>query len=105
MIGTDDIKMSFIYKPATVSLVGDHAILDSSVDARFIDTKNRPALAQTFMDNSSGGIFTAVVNHLKSKGSPCDDVSDPNTGDGSGNSISKVTCLAPTSFSTSSALV
>ncbi|MFW6097823.1 MAG: nuclease, partial [Chloroflexota bacterium] len=31
----------------------------------------RPALAQTFEDNDSGGVFTAVVNHLKSKGSPC----------------------------------
>src|SRR5690606_12131230 len=33
--------------------------------------KNRPALAQTFMDYDSGGVFTAVVNHLKSKGSAC----------------------------------
>jgi predicted extracellular nuclease len=84
-IGTDAIKVAFIYKPSTVSLVGDYAILDSSVDDRFIDTKNRPALAQTFMDNETEGVFTAVVNHLKSKGSPCDDVGDPDTGDGSGN--------------------
>ncbi|MEJ2484639.1 MAG: hypothetical protein P8Y68_02785, partial [Anaerolineales bacterium] len=33
--------------------------------------KSRPALAQTFIDNSTGGVFTAVVNHLKSKGSSC----------------------------------
>ncbi len=57
-----------IYKPASVSLVGDYAILDSSVDSRFIDTKNRPTLAQTFMDNSNHGIFTVVVDHLHSKG-------------------------------------
>jgi len=69
-IGTDAIKVALIYKPATVSLVGDYAILDSSVDSRFIDTRNRPALAQTF-SNSEGGIFTVVVNHLKSKGSGC----------------------------------
>ena len=31
-----------------VKPVGDYAILDSSVDPRFIDTRNRPALAQTF---------------------------------------------------------
>ena len=33
---------------------------------------SRPALAQTFMDNATGGMFTVVVNHLKSKGSACD---------------------------------
>jgi predicted extracellular nuclease len=48
-IGGDAIKVAFIYKLAAVSLVGDYAVLDSSVDPRFIDTKNRPALAQTFM--------------------------------------------------------
>ena len=42
-IGTDAIKVAFIYKPATVSPVGDFAVLDSSVDPRFVDTKNRPA--------------------------------------------------------------
>jgi uncharacterized protein len=83
VIGTDEIKVAFIYKPASVSLVGEYAILDSSVDPRFIDTRNRPALAQTFMDDSTGGIFTVVVNHLKSKGSACD--GDPDLGDGAGN--------------------
>ncbi|MFQ5577316.1 MAG: isopeptide-forming domain-containing fimbrial protein, partial [Anaerolineae bacterium] len=47
--------------------------------------KNRPALAQTFRENATGELFTAVVNHLKSKGSACDDVGDPDTGDGQGN--------------------
>ncbi|MEN8114550.1 MAG: ExeM/NucH family extracellular endonuclease [Actinomycetota bacterium] len=74
VIGPDQIAVAYIYKPATVSLVGDFAALD---DPAFLDPnnlgsdKNRPALAQTFMDNNTGGIFTAVVNHLKSKGSPC----------------------------------
>jgi predicted extracellular nuclease len=84
-IGTDAIKVALIYKPASVDLVGGYAILDSSVDPRFIDTKNRPTLAQTFMDSSTGGVFTVAVNHLKSKGSDCNDVGDPDTGDGSGN--------------------
>lgn len=84
-IGTDAIKLALIYKPASVSLVGGYAILDSTVDPRFIDTKNRPTLAQTFMDNATGGIFTVAVNHLKSKGSDCNDVSDPDMGDGAGN--------------------
>jgi uncharacterized protein len=85
VIGTDQIKVAFVYKPERVTTVGDFAILDSSVDPRFIDTKNRPSLAQTFRTNDSGGIFTAVINHLKSKGSDCNDVGDPDTGDGAGN--------------------
>jgi predicted extracellular nuclease len=79
-IGTDEIKVAFIYKPATVSLVGDYAVLDDPAFTNPFneDTpKNRPALAQTFMDNSTGGIFTAVVNHFKSKGSACDPDFDP----------------------------
>ncbi len=85
VIGTDEIAVGLIYKPATVSPVGASAILDSSVDPRFNDDKNRPALAQSFLEHSTNGIFTVVVNHLKSKGSPCDDVGDPNLGDGAGN--------------------
>ncbi|NDJ78336.1 MAG: ExeM/NucH family extracellular endonuclease, partial [Chloroflexi bacterium] len=66
-IGTDAIKVGIIYQPASVTPVGSPAILDSSVDPLFVDTLNRPALAQTFMENSSGETFTVVVNHLKSK--------------------------------------
>ncbi len=83
-VGTDAIKVAIIYQPSTVSPVGTHAILDSSVDPRFIDTKSRPVLAQSFTD-SSGSAFTVAVNHLKSKGSDCDDVGDPDLGDGAGN--------------------
>jgi predicted extracellular nuclease len=84
-IGTDAIRQAMIYKPATVSPVGAFAILDSSVDSRFLDDFNRPVLAQTFQDNATGAIFTVAVNHLKSKGSDCDDIGDPDTGDGQGN--------------------
>jgi uncharacterized protein len=84
-IGTDAIKVAIIYKPATVTPIGAYAILDSSVDPLFIDTKNRPTLAQTFVSNTTGAELTVVVNHLKSKGSDCNDVGDPDTGDGQGN--------------------
>ena len=84
-IGTDAIKVAMIYKPGVVSPVGSYAVLDTSVDPRFVDTKNRPALAQTFMNNETGGIFTVAVNHLKSKGSDCNDLEDPDTGSGAGN--------------------
>ena len=55
------------------------------IDPRFIDTKSRPALAQTFEENATGARFTVAVNHLKSKGSACNDIGDPDAGDGQGN--------------------
>ena len=84
-IGTDAIKVGIVYDASRVTPVGAPAILDSSVDPRFLDTKNRPSLAQTFDQVDGGGRLTVVVNHLKSKGSDCNDVGDPDTGDGSGN--------------------
>ena len=77
-IGTDAIKVALIYRPDDVTPAGDFSILDATVDPRFNDARNRPALAQTF--DADGGRFTVVVNHLKSKGSDCggapdDDVS------------------------------
>jgi hypothetical protein len=83
--GTDAIKTGFIYKTATVSPVGAFSVLDSAVDARYDDSKNRPALAQTFAQTSNGAKLTVVINHFKSKGSDCDDAGDPNIGDGQAN--------------------
>ena len=85
IVGGDAIRVGILYQPDRVTPVGAHAIIDSTVDPRFIDNLNRPSIAQTFEVNSSGAVFTAVVNHLKSKGSDCDDVGDPDTGDGQGN--------------------
>lgn len=85
VIGTDAIKVGLIYRTDKVVPVGAYQILDSTDDPRFIDTKNRPSLAQTFQDLTTGGRFTVVINHLKSKGSDCNDVGDPDLGDGQGN--------------------
>ncbi len=71
VVGTDEIAVAIIYQPAAVTPMGAYAVLDSSVDPRFDDTRNRPALAQTFTETSSGAVFTVAVNHLKSKGSGC----------------------------------
>ncbi len=84
-IGTDAIKVALIYKPGKVTPEGDFAILDSTVDTRFLDDYNRPVLAQTFFDNQLGELITVAVNHLKSKGSNCDAVGDADLGDGQGN--------------------
>ena len=84
-IGTDAIRVGLIYQPASVTPAGPFAVLDSSVDPTFNDDKNRPVMAQSFSENTSGLVFTVAVNHLKSKGSPCEDVGDPDIGDGQGN--------------------
>jgi hypothetical protein len=68
IIGGDTIRVGIIYKPGVVTPVGDFAILDSSVDARFNSSLQRPSLAQTFVENATGAKFTMVVNHFKSKG-------------------------------------
>ena len=85
VIGTDAIRVGLIYKPAKVTPVGAFKVLTSAVDPRFIDTRSRPALAQTFEENATGARFTVIVNHLKSKGSACADIGDPDVGDGQGN--------------------
>jgi predicted extracellular nuclease len=84
-IGGDAIRVGLIYQPASVTPFGPFAVLDSSVDPLFNDNKNRPVLAQSFSENSENGmVFTVAVNHLKSKGSACDDVGDPDINDGQG---------------------
>ena len=84
-IGTDAIRQGLVYKPSSVTPVGGFEVLDDSVDPDFHDQLNRPVLAQTFEENISGERFTVAVNHLKSKGSDCNDEGDPDTGDGQGN--------------------
>lgn len=83
-LGTDAIKVALIYKPANVTPVGQTAALNSVAFVNGGDSgpRNRPALAQTFEEKSTGQRFTVVVNHLKSKGSACD---APDAGDGQGN--------------------
>jgi hypothetical protein len=94
-IGTDAIKVAFIYQPAVVTPIGFPAVLTDGIDPRTIDTQNRPPLAQTFERKGRRADlqrFTVVVNHFKSKGSDCNtpadgsnEIADPDTGDGQGN--------------------
>ena len=83
-LGTDAIKVGMLYKPARVTLVGQTAALNTVefVNGGDGDPRTRPALAQAFLQNSDGAIFTMVANHFKSKGSACD---APDAGDGQGN--------------------
>ena len=79
------IKTGFIYRAPAVQLRGPFALLDSSVDPKFADKRNRPALAQSFVVVDTGAVFTVIVNHLKSKGSSCDRSGDIDRDDGQGN--------------------
>ncbi|MDN4481148.1 ExeM/NucH family extracellular endonuclease [Demequina muriae] len=81
-IGTDVIRVGFLYNTTTVSEAGDIAVLDSSVDPRFDDDNNRPALAQTFEETATGETFTAVSNHWKSKGCGSATGANADLGDG-----------------------
>ncbi len=85
LLGKDSIKVGLLYDPAVVEPVGDFGVLTSAINTLFDDRRNRPALAQTFALESNGATLTVVANHLKSKGSDCDDANDPNVGDGQGN--------------------
>lgn len=93
-IGDDAIKVGLLFKPATVRLRGAFAILDSSIDPRFVDSRNRPVLAQTFEQISNGAVLTVAVNHLKSKGSSCASDGDPALGDGQRNCSATRTAAA-----------
>lgn len=83
-LGTDAIKVSLLYKPASVTPVGQTAALNSVAFVNGGDSapRSRPSLAQAFQQNSTGAVFIVDVNHLKSKGSACD---APDAGDGQGN--------------------
>ncbi|MFC1578947.1 ExeM/NucH family extracellular endonuclease [Pseudomonadota bacterium] len=88
-IGSDEIKVGLIYRPANVAPLGSFAILDSSVDSGFDDVDNRPVLIQTFVESASGQRFTIAVNDLVSKApSSCRDDQglddDPDLHDGQG---------------------
>ncbi|MFH2102636.1 MAG: ExeM/NucH family extracellular endonuclease [Chloroflexota bacterium] len=83
-LGTDAIKVGMIYKPASVTPVGQTAALNTEAFVNGGDSapRSRPSLAQAFAQIANGQVFIVDVNHLKSKGSACD---LPDQGDGQGN--------------------
>jgi predicted extracellular nuclease len=96
-LGVDAIKVAMFYKPARVTPVGTTAVANTGAFGLYTISdgapiqRSRPALAQAFEEATGGhGRVVLVGNHLKSKGSGCDDnVSpvgpDPDAGDGQGN--------------------
>mgnify|MGYP005841870517 FL=1 len=82
-LGTDAIKVALLYRPSSVTPLAT-AVLDSHAFVYGGDSspRNRVSLLQAFAENSIAEQFLISVNHLKSKGSPCD---TPDASDGQGN--------------------
>ena len=102
-IGTDEISVGLLYRNQKLQAIGSTAILDSSNsplnengDVLFVDTKNRPSLIQSF--SFEGDTFTLSVNHLKSKGSACDEADEGLDGQGNCNQSRTNAAQALTEF-------
>ncbi len=88
LVGTDAIAVGMIYDATTVTPIGATAVLDALSFTNPLNAttpKNRAALAQAFRDNESSEEVLVIVNHYKSKGSPCSDEGDPDLNDGAAN--------------------
>src|SRR5205814_532066 len=57
VIGTDDIRVGFIYKTARVTPIGQPLVDTDPIH-------NRPPVAQLFSDSETGERFTVVANHF-----------------------------------------
>lgn len=80
--GTDQIKVTVIYKPARLRAVGNPVV---PTDAGFaVDGGMRPPMAQRFAAIDNNGGFWMVVNHLKSKGSCPSGAANPDQDTGQG---------------------
>jgi predicted extracellular nuclease len=102
-VGGDAIAVGVIYRPGKVKIAdgttvatlndaalaaldGGQALLDRSTLGRIFDgeSTSRNPLAVTFEEVATGETFTAVVNHLKSKGSGPSGGADADRLDGAG---------------------
>lgn len=77
--GDDAISVGIIYNREAVEPLGAAATTTKGA----FSYANRAPIAQTFRDRQTGGTFSVVVNHFKSKGSVSD--GEQATGDGQGN--------------------
>jgi hypothetical protein len=77
-LGTDAIAQALIYQPSRAVPVGPARTLDIDSELTGDQHNSRWPLAQTFKIDR--GFATVVVNHLKSKGSTCEDTAGPGFG-------------------------
>ena len=64
-LGSDEISVGMLYKPAKVTPVGNAVTTSTGV----FGYGNRQPLVQSFKQKSNNEVFTFAVNHFKSKGS------------------------------------
>ncbi len=89
LLGTDAIRVGLFYRPARVSPVGSTQVLNSDHSPTdndgvlFDDQRHRPAMVQSF--RVSDTVITVAVNHLKSKGSRCNELNEGDDGQGNCN--------------------
>ncbi len=91
-VGCDAIKVAFIYKPASVTPIGAAVAPATGFGTGSFDDPpavndgktGRKPLAQTFRQNSNNAVFTAVMNHFKSKSSSAGGANDADALDGQG---------------------
>lgn len=83
-LGSGAIAVALIHDVRTVMAVGPAAVLDTDVDPRFDDRRNRPVLAQHFETIDGRDSVLVSVAHLKSKAGSCAAVGDDDHGDGQG---------------------
>jgi uncharacterized repeat protein (TIGR01451 family) len=91
--GTDEIKVSIIYRTDSVIPIGSALNYQVTDHPDYTPLFDRPPLAQVFADNSSGEIFSVVVNHFKSKSS-CPPPGNPDADQGDGQGCWNVKRLA-----------
>jgi predicted extracellular nuclease len=88
-VGTDAIRVDFLFKVSTVAAEGPASVIDSA-GSPFETTQllGRPSLAQAFVHLATRAKFMVVNNHFKSKGSACaGDPPTPNLGQGNCNAV------------------
>ena len=81
------IRNEIVYRSGSVTPVGAPVTMEDpafdTIRPGTTEPIGRPPVAQTFEMNDR--TFTIVVNHLKSKGSSCESIGDPDGVDGEGN--------------------
>ncbi len=72
-LGNDAIANALLYRRETLAPEGPAAALTTGA---FAGT-SRPPLAQSFRERATGETFTVVVNHFRSRSTPCEDDPEP----------------------------
>ncbi|MFC3121352.1 ExeM/NucH family extracellular endonuclease [Agaribacter flavus] len=90
-VGTDEITVAILYKPAKVQATEPAKVLTETNSISddegplFRTTRNRPSVAQRFALTENGRSIVVNVNHFKSKGSSCGAGDDSTNGQGNCN--------------------